>query len=388
MPAGSLGRRGVGEQVTLGQPDAPDVEGDGRLDRRRTADELRGPTADVDDEAGAGDTGSRPDIAGGPVEGQPRLVGAGDDPRARSRNRGRRPRLRRRSHRHSRHRARRRSPRTGRPRRPARGSGRHTPGPRRGRRRSGRGTRRPVRSTPAPSRTTRNSRTTSRTVRVAGSMSAMSRRIELVPQSTAPTRTSGPFGGSRIRAGQPRPPWVEPARVSSPTGLTPGPAARAWAARAWRHLNAVRHTTGGDAVDLGNRFQARGGREIAAGAQIGAVRALVCRGPPPVLAEPVVELPHDACPILGRSPPRRAGGRSDRRSSGRGCRPAAAEGSQRHRVPRRGSGGRRRRCPGVHGRVAPSPGRCRRGQSLGHRPEASWGLSASLADSQIWPYHG
>src|SRR6478752_3593566 len=76
------------------------------------------------------------------------------------------------------------------------------------------GSMRPVRSTPYPSRTISIRRSTSVSAPVSRSTSATSSRMELVPQSTAPTRTSRPesairrLEGGRRAAGR-LPPVVE-----------------------------------------------------------------------------------------------------------------------------------------------------------------------------------
>src|SRR6476661_1550124 len=128
----------------------------------------------------------------------------------------------------------------------------------------------PVRSTPWPSRTISMRRTTSVSAPVPGSTSATSRRIELVPQSIAPTRRVSVLVGSLMgrlpggrggcgvlgrvhgRARRRPPPLVEHGerlvaeRVDAPTS------GEGVADEDMEALDAGRHAACGDPVDLGH----------------------------------------------------------------------------------------------------------------------------------------
>ncbi len=202
------GRRRVVVQVPLGQPHAADVDRPGRRDRPWCPGRPRWSLRRCRRRG----TGPAPgQAAGGAVEGQGRLLLAGDDL-----GRDAEDVL------HHRRRTPTGSRRRGWPRSPpcARGPHRARARARRSRssavpvRLSAARPSRPVRSTPSPSRTTRISRCRS-CLRVP-STSATSRRIELVPQSTTATLVTGD-SSVQLLAGH----GVGVVRVDARAGLPP-----------------------------------------------------------------------------------------------------------------------------------------------------------------------
>ena len=132
---------------------------------------------------------------------------------------------------------------------------------------------RPVRSTSCPSRTMRSSRTRLSWVPAAGSRSATSSLMVLVPQSTAATRVTS---ARRRRRPLTQGPAAQksPSRssTSSPSGFTPAALGERLAGEHVQALHPGRHAAGGDAGDLRAPRRSTRGR-----AEVGLVRA---RGTP------------------------------------------------------------------------------------------------------------
>ena len=147
---------------------------------------------------------------------------------------------------------------------------------------------------------------------------------------------SSRHGGSARRMVQPPTRSGSSASASSPSGLTPGPAASECATRTCRHL-----TRSGIPPADTPAISGTTAERLPRG-DVRLVRGAVGRGQLGVGGQPLAHRTHQALGLEGADRARSPAGRSGSRASGRACRRAAAAPSRPRRGCRTGSGARRR----------------------------------------------